>query len=293
MSRRAASPHRQPGGRRQAGIRPRPRMTTLPDSSPRRSPPHSRDRGLDVRAPRADARRTTLAALARQAADEGDDVVVAGGDGTVRRWPRRSSAIATPRSASSAWAASTTSRAASAAGDPRRGARRHRQGPELGASTSAGSCATATTARPSSRRPAWGWTPSASSRSSWRAGAAGGARPARGCGAACGSGARRCGSPSTTGVPDADSPAVTVSNGPYHGMGFAVADDADPTDGLLDVAVFRGMSRWEVLAPLRWRSRGAGRGASRGSPSYPARRVSRSRDAPRAAGARRRRRASA
>lgn len=43
------------------------------------------------------------------------------------------------------------------------------------------------------------------------------------------------------------SPAVTVSNGPYHGMGFAVSADADPTDGLLDVAVFGGMSRWEVL----------------------------------------------
>ena len=43
------------------------------------------------------------------------------------------------------------------------------------------------------------------------------------------------------------SPAVTVSNGPYHGMGFAVATEADPTDGLLDVAVFSGMSRWEVL----------------------------------------------
>jgi diacylglycerol kinase (ATP) len=43
------------------------------------------------------------------------------------------------------------------------------------------------------------------------------------------------------------SPAVTVSNGPYHGMGFAISADADPTDGLLDVAVFHGMSRVEVL----------------------------------------------
>lgn len=43
------------------------------------------------------------------------------------------------------------------------------------------------------------------------------------------------------------SPAVTVSNGPYHGMGFAVADEADPTDGLLTVTVFHGMERWEVL----------------------------------------------
>jgi diacylglycerol kinase (ATP) len=43
------------------------------------------------------------------------------------------------------------------------------------------------------------------------------------------------------------SPAVTVNNGPYHGMGFAIATDADPTDGRLDVVVFRGMERWEVL----------------------------------------------
>jgi diacylglycerol kinase (ATP) len=43
------------------------------------------------------------------------------------------------------------------------------------------------------------------------------------------------------------SPTVTVSNGPYHGMGFAISADADPTDGLFDVAVFAGMSRWEVL----------------------------------------------
>jgi diacylglycerol kinase family enzyme len=43
------------------------------------------------------------------------------------------------------------------------------------------------------------------------------------------------------------SPAVTVNNGPYHGMGFAVAEEADPTDGRLDVVVYRGMSQWEVL----------------------------------------------
>lgn len=43
------------------------------------------------------------------------------------------------------------------------------------------------------------------------------------------------------------SPAVTVSNGPYYGMGFAISSNADPTDGLLDVAVFSGMSRPEVL----------------------------------------------
>lgn len=43
------------------------------------------------------------------------------------------------------------------------------------------------------------------------------------------------------------SPAVTVSNGPYHGMGFAVSTNADPTDGLLNVVVFRGMTRWEMV----------------------------------------------
>jgi diacylglycerol kinase (ATP) len=44
------------------------------------------------------------------------------------------------------------------------------------------------------------------------------------------------------------SPTVLVSNGPYHGLGFAIADDADPTDGLLNVVVFGGMGRMEVLA---------------------------------------------
>jgi diacylglycerol kinase family enzyme len=43
------------------------------------------------------------------------------------------------------------------------------------------------------------------------------------------------------------SPAVTVSNGPYHGAGFLVSGEADPTDGLLDVAVFAGMTRFEVI----------------------------------------------
>lgn len=43
------------------------------------------------------------------------------------------------------------------------------------------------------------------------------------------------------------SPAVTVSNGPYHGAGFVVSAEADPTDGLLDVAVFEGMTRLDVI----------------------------------------------
>lgn len=42
-------------------------------------------------------------------------------------------------------------------------------------------------------------------------------------------------------------PNVTISNGPYHGMGFAVSASADPTDGLFNVAVFHGMSRFEVV----------------------------------------------
>lgn len=42
-------------------------------------------------------------------------------------------------------------------------------------------------------------------------------------------------------------PAVTVSNGPYHGAGFVVSAEADPSDGLLDVAVFHGMTRFEVI----------------------------------------------
>ena len=43
------------------------------------------------------------------------------------------------------------------------------------------------------------------------------------------------------------SPAVTVSNGPYHGAGFVVSPEADPTDGVLDVSVFHGMSRLDVI----------------------------------------------
>jgi diacylglycerol kinase (ATP) len=43
------------------------------------------------------------------------------------------------------------------------------------------------------------------------------------------------------------SPAVIVSNGPYHGMGFAIGAEADPTDGRLNISVFHGMSRWEVM----------------------------------------------
>jgi diacylglycerol kinase (ATP) len=42
-------------------------------------------------------------------------------------------------------------------------------------------------------------------------------------------------------------PAVTVCNGPYYGFGFALAPEADPTDGQLDVVVFSGMTTLGVL----------------------------------------------
>ena len=42
-------------------------------------------------------------------------------------------------------------------------------------------------------------------------------------------------------------PAVTVCNGPYYGFGFAIAPEADPADGELDVVVFSGMSTADVL----------------------------------------------
>lgn len=40
---------------------------------------------------------------------------------------------------------------------------------------------------------------------------------------------------------------VTVSNGPYTGIGFTVAPDARLDDGLFDVRVFQSFSRWELL----------------------------------------------
>jgi diacylglycerol kinase (ATP) len=42
-------------------------------------------------------------------------------------------------------------------------------------------------------------------------------------------------------------PAVTICIGPYHGLGFALVPDADPADGLLDIAVFSGMNPVEVV----------------------------------------------
>jgi YegS/Rv2252/BmrU family lipid kinase len=67
-------------------------------------------------------------------------------------------------------------------------------------------------------------------------------------------------------------PAVTVSNGPYHGAGFVVSADADPTDGLLDVAVFHGMTRFEVIRHFLAVSRGQKRREPR-IRQYQARRV--------------------
>jgi diacylglycerol kinase (ATP) len=42
-------------------------------------------------------------------------------------------------------------------------------------------------------------------------------------------------------------PAVTVCNGPFYGFGFALAPQADPADGRLDVVVFSGMSTTDVV----------------------------------------------
>lgn len=42
-------------------------------------------------------------------------------------------------------------------------------------------------------------------------------------------------------------PTVVICNGPYHGAGFAIAPDADPTDGQLDVAIFGRMGRLQAL----------------------------------------------
>jgi diacylglycerol kinase (ATP) len=43
---------------------------------------------------------------------------------------------------------------------------------------------------------------------------------------------------------------VTISNGPYVGAGMTVAPDARLDDGLFDVRVFRGFSKWELLRHL-------------------------------------------
>ncbi len=49
---------------------------------------------------------------------------------------------------------------------------------------------------------------------------------------------------------ETEAPAAIVCNGPYLGMGFAIAPEADVTDGMLNLVVFRGMSRWAVLRHL-------------------------------------------
>jgi len=40
---------------------------------------------------------------------------------------------------------------------------------------------------------------------------------------------------------------VTISNGPYTGLGFTVAPQAHMDDALFDVHLFQGFSRWELL----------------------------------------------
>jgi diacylglycerol kinase (ATP) len=43
---------------------------------------------------------------------------------------------------------------------------------------------------------------------------------------------------------------VAISNGPYTGAGMTVAPDARLNDGLFDVRVFRGFSKWELIRHL-------------------------------------------
>lgn len=40
---------------------------------------------------------------------------------------------------------------------------------------------------------------------------------------------------------------VTVSNGPYYGWGFTIAEDADVTDGAMEVSIFSQLSTWETV----------------------------------------------
>ncbi len=44
---------------------------------------------------------------------------------------------------------------------------------------------------------------------------------------------------------------VTIANGPYTGIGFTVAPQAHLDDGLFDVQLFQGFSRWELLRHFR------------------------------------------
>ena len=44
---------------------------------------------------------------------------------------------------------------------------------------------------------------------------------------------------------------VTVSNGPYTGIGFTVAPQADLEDGRFDLTIFRRFSRWELIRHFR------------------------------------------
>jgi diacylglycerol kinase (ATP) len=42
-------------------------------------------------------------------------------------------------------------------------------------------------------------------------------------------------------------PTVVICNGPFHGLGFTLAPDADPTDGQLDLAIFERMGRLRTI----------------------------------------------
>jgi diacylglycerol kinase (ATP) len=43
---------------------------------------------------------------------------------------------------------------------------------------------------------------------------------------------------------------IVVANGPYTGAGMTVATDAQLDDGVFDVRVFRGFSKWELIRHL-------------------------------------------
>jgi diacylglycerol kinase family enzyme len=49
---------------------------------------------------------------------------------------------------------------------------------------------------------------------------------------------------------DVRAPQVTVSNGPYVGAAYAVAPQARVDDGLLDVAIFRGVSVVRIITHM-------------------------------------------
>ena len=181
----------------------------------------------------------------------GQDVVVAGGDGTVVGSP--AALVGTGCDASASSRMGSFNNMARGFGVPDTldaGARRHRHAASAG-------LVDAGWVRPrhrrrhdrSSRPPASAWTRSASwpSRS---ASAAAGWRAVRSAARAFGCGARRCASRSMAVAYRTAAPAVTVCNGPYHGLGLAVSAGRGPDRRPADVVVFHGMSRLGRHPPL-------------------------------------------